>query len=560
MATPDTPNPGGYQPGQKVFGRYTLIRLLGQGGMGVVWLAWDETLELEVALKFLSGAVARDAEAVRDLKRETRRALRLTHPRIVRIYDFVEDAHGAGIAMEYVPGRSLAALKLEQPTGCFEVAALAGWVAQLCDALAYAHAEAQIVHRDLKPANLMLDAKGALKVADFGISATLAETSTRASRQVGNSGTPLYMSPQQMLGERPAATDDIYALGATLYELLTGKPPFYAGNIFVQLQQKVPPSLATRRAELGVAGAAPIPAEWETTIAACLAKEAGDRPASAQAVRDRLAAPGGGRALSEPSEAGEATVRAVSVTGDETLRAAGPATGPQAPRPWTVPDLDLALQPIAAGAFLMGSENEKPVTHVQLTRPFWLGRYPVTQGQWTALMGGNPAHFVHVGRQAPVEQVSWLEALAFCETLTARERAAGRLPAGYVYTLPTEAQWEYACRAGTTGDFAGPPELLGWYDQNSGGATHPVGQKQANAWGLHDMHGNVWEWCADWHGDYPGGAVSDPVGPAHGTARAYRGGCWMNAIRYARSACRSGRTPDFRGHYLGFRLALSSVG
>nr|HPO01653.1 protein kinase [Opitutaceae bacterium] len=137
----------GFAAGQKVFERYTLMRMLGRGGMGVVWLAQDEKLRREVALKFLPEVVAQDREAIEDLKRETRRALELTHPRIVRIYDFVDDSRLAAVSMEYVPGSSLAVLKLDQPQKCFSVAQLAPWVQQLCEALAYAHTEAQIVHR-----------------------------------------------------------------------------------------------------------------------------------------------------------------------------------------------------------------------------------------------------------------------------------------------------------------------------------------------------------------------------------------------------------------------------
>jgi serine/threonine protein kinase len=277
----------GFIPGQKVFGRYTLTKILGRGGMGVVWLARDEKLERDIALKFLPEVVAADPRAVDELKRETRRSLELTHPHIVRIYDFVEDARTAAIAMEYIPGATLAKLALEQPQRAFDPEALTAWVKQLCEALDYAHRKAKVVHRDLKPANLMVDAAGELKIADFGIAASVSDSVSRVSMQVGTSGTPVYMSPQQMMGEKPAVTDDIYALGATLYDLLTGKPPFHTGNVILQVQSKVPPSIAERRAELEVRHTN-IPPEWEATLAACLAKEAEARPQSAGEVLARL--------------------------------------------------------------------------------------------------------------------------------------------------------------------------------------------------------------------------------------------------------------------------------
>jgi serine/threonine protein kinase len=192
----------GFSPGQKVFRRYTLKKILGRGGMGVVWLARDEELERDVALKFLPEVVALDKESLEELKRETRRNLDLTHPHIVRIYDFIQDGRSAAIAMEYVEGASLAALKTEQPERIFPVEKLRPWVAQLCDALHYAHTKAKVVHRDLKPANLMIAANGDLKVTDFGIARSISDSVSRVSAQAGSSGTPVYMSPQQMMGKR----------------------------------------------------------------------------------------------------------------------------------------------------------------------------------------------------------------------------------------------------------------------------------------------------------------------------------------------------------------------
>lgn len=248
----------------------------------------------------------------------------------------------------------------------------------------------------------------------------------------------------------------------------------------------------------------------------------------------------------------------------------------------TIPDLNLELLPIPAGRFAMGSTNggsdERPVTQVELTRPFWLGKTEVTQAQWEAVMGSNPSKFK--GADRPVEQVSYDDALKFCRKLTARERATGRLPSGYVYTLPTDAQWEYACRAGTTGDysFGNSVDALSRYGNycdrsNTGGyswqdksyddghdKTAPVGSYRPNAWGLYDMHGNVWEWCLDWYAaQLSGDTVREPVGPSSGTIRVFRGGGWDNTTTSCRSAFRSRNEPGYRYYDRGFRLALSSV-
>lgn len=228
-----------------------------------------------------------------------------------------------------------------------------------------------------------------------------------------------------------------------------------------------------------------------------------------------------------------------------------------------IPDLQLHLIWVEPGTFSMGSrpedasdKAETPLTRVTFTHGFWLGRTEVTQAQYRAITGDNPSHFADEGSGAPVERVSWIEAMAYCDKLTKREQAAGRLPGNYVYTLPTEAQWEYACRAGTTGPYAGEVEKMSWYDLNSAGATHPVARRQPNDWGFYDMAGNVLEWCADWYGNYSGGAVTDPTGPGEGFFRMARGGSWRSKMEIGRSAARSGASPARQDYTLGFRLAL----
>lgn len=247
---------------------------------------------------------------------------------------------------------------------------------------------------------------------------------------------------------------------------------------------------------------------------------------------------------------------------------------------------------IPAGTFVMGSPeselcrngNEGPQTTVTLSRGFCAGRYEVTQGEYLAVMGTNPSRFnggsYGTNLNWPVEQVSWHDATNFCYQLTLRERAAGRLPAEWEHRLPTEAQWEYACRAGTITPFHYGPALLsgmanfiGLYEYgctgdpcycyNSRGIylgrTTSVGSYGPNAWGLYDMHGNVWEWCQDWYGDYPGGSMTDPQGPAMGSSRAYRGGSWRTIASGCKSAIRLQDYPTTAYDIVGFRVALVSV-
>jgi serine/threonine protein kinase/Tfp pilus assembly protein PilF len=276
--------------GQKLFSRYTLIRILGRGGMGIVWLAHDEELERDVALKFLPDLIIRDAPVLSDLKRETRRCLELTHKNIVRIYDFVHDERSGCISMEYVDGATLSSLRCDKERKVFEAAELTDWMGQLCDALDYAHNYAHVIHRDLKPANLMVNQRGELKVSDFGIARSLEDSMSVITKGGGRSGTLAYMSPQQLEGERGTHLDDIYSLGASVYELLTSKPPFYVGNIDRQIREKIPPSMTRRREELEVE-AEPIPAVWEEWVAACLAKDPTRRPQSVTEIARPLQMP-----------------------------------------------------------------------------------------------------------------------------------------------------------------------------------------------------------------------------------------------------------------------------
>ena len=240
----------------------------------------------------------------------------------------------------------------------------------------------------------------------------------------------------------------------------------------------------------------------------------------------------------------------------------------------------IKLKRIPAGKFLMGlpggdeDEDEHPQHEVRITRPFYLGVYEVTQGQYQAVMGNNPSYFKG-SDDLPVEQVSWSDAVKFCNKLSERE---GRRPcyriegdvvtiAGGGYRLPTEAEWEYACRAETTTrfSFGDDVDALGqyaWYSANSNGRTHPVGKKQPNAFGLYDMHGNVWEWCWDGYDAdyYKQSPAVDPPGAAQASARVFRGGGWDFIPRFARSAIRHGYGPVYRYSSLGFRLALVESG
>jgi formylglycine-generating enzyme required for sulfatase activity len=255
----------------------------------------------------------------------------------------------------------------------------------------------------------------------------------------------------------------------------------------------------------------------------------------------------------------------------EPAKRVTPPPPPVEPPKQVTNSIGMKLVLISAGEFLMGSakaddpdayEDEQPRHRVRISQPFYLGQTEVTQGQYRAVTGHNPSLF-KASDDLPVENVSWNDAVAFCEKLNAMEK--GSL-AGAIYRLPTEAEWEYACRAGSTtrysfGNDAASLGEFAWYFENTGGKTHPVGQKRPNAFNLFDMHGNVYEWCqdgyqADYYRESP---AADPPGPSRAWDRVIRGGCWDDLPRYARSAYRFRYTPGFQIHNLGFRLARARV-
>ena len=226
---------------------------------------------------------------------------------------------------------------------------------------------------------------------------------------------------------------------------------------------------------------------------------------------------------------------------------------------FALPDTAGDFVEIRAGTFAMGSEDgdsdEQPVHEVQISKPFWMSETEVTQAWWYAVMGNNPSY--RKGPDLPVERVSWDDVQVFLDTLNALSGCSG------CFRLPTEAEWEYAARAGTTTEYSyGDDEsTLGayaWYYENSGGGTQPVREKRPNEWGLYDMHGNVWEWVQDWYGEYPDSSLIDPTGPLESSNRVFRGGSWGDDARGVRSAVRGGWLPDSRDYVVGFRLVRNS--
>ena len=612
-------------------GRYRLVRELGRGGMGVVWLAQDQQLEHEVALKLLPTVLSRDRRSVARLKEEAKRSLRLTHPHIVRLLNFEQDAARGELAflvMQYVAGHTLNDLLADCPNG-LPLDRVSKWAKQLAEAIDFAHAQG-VLHRDIKPSNVIIDGDDNAYLMDFWIARELKDTMTRVTGR-DSSGTLPYMSPQHLLGENHKS-NDIYSLAATLYEALKGNPPFVTGDLAQQIQHVGPMPMEGQ------------PEYVNAALLAGLAKEKDDRPGSARelvgllggdSTRRRVPA----RTPDRATHSGVPTavkvlvglvVMVLAVVGIRSLltptrqrplqetartrpeaprsvepqdpapkimqRVEAPPKLPQASLPVTATEaspvpretaelleaepvkiLDLGngvameLVLIPAGEFMMGSENgdsdEKPAHRVRITKPFYLGKYEVTQAQWQAVMGSNPSHFKGSGN-LPVETVSWDDCQDFCRKLNDLLARRGEQ---VLVRLPTEAEWEYACRAGTTTPFhfgatisTDQANYDGNYTYGNGRKgeyrkkTVPVSSFSPNAWGLYNMHGNVWEWCQDRYGAYPSGAQEDPTGPASGEYRVLRGGSWFSVPWFLRSAYRNRLRPDFRNINFGFRVAAGT--
>lgn len=340
MAKPDFC--GDLSPGLRVGGaRFLLKRLIGRGEFSEVWLARDVKKVKDVALKFLPRAFLQDENLLEHIRQEVRRTIPLKQAQVVSTYELVVDHDVAAIVMEFVDGWSLATMKVDKLCHCYTLEDIEPWIRELGDALTHAHNDVGIVHGDLKPSNLLASTREGIKVSDFGFAALIrSESSKRGLMKSGYSGIG-FLSPQQVMGAQPTKLDDIYSLGATIFDLLTGTPPFYKGEIIAQVCGLKPPAMTQRLKELAVQ-CDPISPVWEDTVAACLAKNPTDRPQSVEEVlrlleRKELPPTATSRAEEKPAavEPSEADETEAPVTDDELVQVIPPIVPPSTGSPAT---------------------------------------------------------------------------------------------------------------------------------------------------------------------------------------------------------------------------------
>lgn len=576
------------KPGSR-FDQYEVLELIERGGMGAVHRALDLNLGREVALKFMLPGL--DEVAVRRFTREARLLAAIEHPNIVTIFAFMPAGDAPYIAMPLLKGRSLKKALTETPS--LSLDRRIDVIRQVLAGLACSHANG-VIHRDMKPSNIFLLDSGLVKIIDFGIAHRDDTTTLRAGGLVG---TPVYMSPEQAELRELDARSDLFSVGSILYELIAGRPPFLGSTVPDTLHR-----IATADPDLTPIAAHPplIP-----ILRRALTKDVNARYQSAQEFASDLASVQVAdttrpvEPIARPRrpqrwmQAATVVVLLLAVTTRHSAvrvpleRASVIPVSPPKPAQklndavrFSDPEPETTIAPIdfAASAptaqldlgrgevldlilvqpatFLMG-EGE-PHIPVRVTRPYYIGRYEITADEYEAIV--DDLHFNQfAGGRQPVENVSFADAQKFCRLLSARSSSCVR--------LPTEAEWELACRAGTrtrfsTGDGEAALSRAAWYAKTSGAITHPVGEKAPNRWGLHDMHGNVREWCSDWYADAPpaqsGRTAIDPRGPATGIYRVVRGGS-MNSDAVGCDCGYRGRgLPAQRSHERGFRVVVAA--
>jgi serine/threonine protein kinase len=608
---------------------FRILKELGRGGMGLVFLAEDTKLDRKVALKVLLPAFARDTQARSRFLREAKAAAKIRHDHVITIYNVGEASGMPYISMELLKGRSLDSYLREK--GELPLAQVLRIGREIALGLGEAH-RCGLVHRDIKPANIWLEApKGRVKILDFGLARHQHSDDTHLTANGAILGTPAFMSPEQAQGHEADARADLYSLGAVLYRLATGRPPFAGSTTMAVLTSVVlrdPPlvcsvnpqvpqevgaiigKLLSKSPEQRFSSAEDFLEEWERVMRGSGRTERDPQSLHSFGVNVAIA-PGAPpipvdlssipvAQLVPPSNANsEFVLPLIARNSRRCIRifaislfiamAIGISTqvfhlkpsavqsdgeskadekGAEAALPKKITNsIEMELVRIDPGRFSMGAPADKSVGDntlhdVEISKPIYLGKYEVTREQFERVMKKNPSTPIYIGKGIPLPStdtkaypvcnVSWYEAKEFCQKLSELE--------GKIYTLPTEAEWEFACRAGTTTVYSFGDTF---HDAEAnlstiGGRLKEVGRHPPNPWGIFDMHGNVREWCEDGYDRefYKSSPTTDPLAPLKQTARVVRGGSYSDSSQTGTSAFRNSQVPAERDSRTGFRVVL----
>jgi formylglycine-generating enzyme required for sulfatase activity/tRNA A-37 threonylcarbamoyl transferase component Bud32 len=571
--------------------------VLGEGGFGITYKVHHQFLDQDFVIKTPNARLINDPDYQKYLNRFIKEGQIVAkichdpHPHIVRVTDLFEEAGIHCLVMDYVPGESL--WKYVQNQGALSEAQAVRYIRQIGDALRVVH-QGGLVHRDATPLNIMVRSPEKAVLIDFGIAKGLIPTTSTTTDKAGNRGFAPY---EQMVRGSRKITVDVYTLAASLYYAVTGQRPMDSFSRKLDDAELVPPQQIIS----GLSDAT------NQAILSGMALEAKNRPQSIEAWLGLLTfEPPIILSVTSPSVESSATVqpaktaKTLPVSAFDfqvvTVEVKPGVLGKERKltlnrRPHqayhyieTLGDVPLEMVAIPGGTFQMGSpeteeghhDSESP-QHWVTIKPFFLGKYPITQAQYQAVahfpkvereLDPDPSYFK--GKNRPVEQVSWFDCMEFCARLSQYT--------GWNYRLPSEAEWEYACRAGTTTPFHFGETIttdLANYDGNDiygagakgkcRGETTPVGSFQvANAFGLYDMHGNVGEWCLDqWHGSYEGASSDGQAliidNDNDNYSRLLRGGSWVNNPANCRCADRNWSQPVLRLNSFGFRVVCGAA-
>ena len=557
-------------PGDRVADRFKIVRLLRLSALGAVYEADDERIEgRAVALEMILPLWLPTAEDRERFRAAAEAMTALQDEPVAAIIEVGFAGDVCYLCEELVDGPDFAALNRQprRPT----VTDACEILTRVCDAVACAHGQGAY-HGMLHPAAILVLPDARVKTTDFGLASALSPERFRRLAEVA--GALPYMAPE--LREDPSRVSgaaDVYAVGAMLYESMTGAPPDEDWD---------PPTILDDL----------LPTEADTVALTCLAEDPDERVSSADELRDMvdaLASTLGNMATSQtaiietaPDDStvlGAARFRDDDETKLETVNVGvlpheleregwraeeGRTIEALTPQGIVRRDvhcftnsLGMRFVRVQKGEFQMGSpetepergEDEGPLHSARIWRTVYMGVTPVLQRQYEYVMGVSVSKFI--GADRPVESVTWQEAAEFCRQLSHRENVD--------YRLPSEAEWEYACRAGSANAYYWGDEFLDdavWHAGNSDGETHDVAQKAPNGLGLYDMSGHVWEWTGDWYDPefYAAGFRLDPKGPAEGERKVIRGGSWASHPRLLRSAARDSIAPDQARDTVGFRV------